>query len=79
MKFLKDEIQSKIFPKEYNNGNLTEYQCGHNIAYSVVISFIQLLIEKEKEQICNAYMDGHYIKEEFYNPEEYYNETYQNK
>ena len=32
----------------------------------------------EKEQICNAYMDGNHIKDEFYNPKEYYNQTYNN-
>ena len=38
------------------------------------------LLEKEKEQIENAYMDGNHIKDEFYNPKEYYNQTYnQNK
>jgi hypothetical protein len=38
------------------------------------------LIEKEKKQIMEAYIDGHYIKDEFYNPKDYYNETYnQNK
>ena len=36
------------------------------------------LLEKEKEQIENAYMDGNHIKDEFYNPKEYYNQTYNN-
>ena len=41
---------------------------------------IKELLEKEKEQIENAYMDGNHIKDEFYNPKEYYNQTYnQNK
>jgi hypothetical protein len=40
----------------------------------------QELLAKEKEQIIDAYSDGHYIKDEFYNPKEYYNQTYnQNK
>ena len=40
----------------------------------------QIWLEKEKEQIENAYMDGNHIKDEFYNPKEYYNQTYnQNK
>ena len=34
------------------------------------------MLEKEKEQIENAYMDGNHIKDEFYNPKEYYNQTY---
>ena len=37
------------------------------------------LLEKEKEQIENAYMDGNHIKDEFYNPKEYYNQTYNNE
>ena len=36
------------------------------------------MLEKEKEQIENAYMDGNHIKDEFYNPKEYYNQTYNN-
>ena len=39
---------------------------------------IKELLEKEKEQIENAYMDGNHIKDEFYNPKEYYNQTYNN-
>ena len=38
----------------------------------------QIWLEKEKEQIENAYMDGNHIKDEFYNPKEYYNQTYNN-
>lgn len=38
----------------------------------------QIWLEKEKEQIENAYMDGNHIKDEFYNPKEYYNKTYNN-
>ena len=42
--------------------------------------FFEKYLEKEKEQIINAYMDGNHIKDEFYNPKEYYNQTYnQNK
>ena len=40
---------------------------------------IKELFEKEKEQIENAYMDGNHIKDEFYNPKEYYNQTYNNE
>ena len=39
----------------------------------------QIWLEKEKEQIENAYMDGNHIKDEFYNPKEYYNQTYNNE
>ena len=58
MQFLKEEIESKVFPKEYNNGNLTDYQYGHNIAYSVVLTLIEHLIEVEKRQIIEAHADG---------------------
>jgi len=45
-----------------------------------VLSYnLELLLEKEKEQIIDAYSDGHYIKDEFYNPEQYYKETYNQK
>lgn len=36
----------------------------------------QELLAKEKQNIINAYMDGHHIKDEFYNPEEYYKENF---
>jgi len=39
-------------------------------------SAIRKYWKKEKEQIINAYQDGYYIKDEFFNPEQYYNETY---
>ena len=44
----------------------------------LVIRLIKDKLEKEKEQIENAYMDGNHIKDEFYNPKEYYNQTYNN-
>jgi hypothetical protein len=46
---------------------------------SFYIKCAENLLEKEKEQIINAYEDGHYIKDEFYNPKEYYNQTYNQK
>ena len=78
MQELKEEIQSKVFPPTYNDGNLTDYQYGHNVAYGVVLTIVEYLLEKEKEQIENAYMDGNHIKDEFYNPKEYYKQTYNN-
>jgi hypothetical protein len=81
MQFLKEEIESKVFPKEYNNGNLTDYQYGHNIAYSVVLTLIEHLIEVEKRQIIEAYIaeryvlaGGHPIRID--QAEDYYNRTY---
>jgi hypothetical protein len=55
MQFLKEEIESKVFPPTYNDGKLTDYQYGHNIAYSVVLTLAQYLIEKEKEQMIDFY------------------------
>jgi len=40
---------------------------------------IQVAFEKEKQQIIDAYQDGHYIKDEFFNPFDYYNQTYNTK
>jgi hypothetical protein len=54
MQFLKEEIESKVFPPTYNDGKLTDYQYGHNIAYSVVLTLAEYLIEVEKEQIIVA-------------------------
>ena len=85
MQFLKEEIESKVFPPEYNNGNLTDYQYGHNIAYSVVLTLAEYLIEVEKEQIINAYTNGYRASfidgdnRNFSRPQEYYNETYNQK
>ena len=81
MQFLKDEIESKIIPSSKQNGELTDYQYGHNIAYSVVLTLIEHLIEVEKRQIIEAYIaeryvlaGGHPIRID--QAEDYYNRTY---
>ena len=71
---LKEEIQSKVFPPTYNDGNLTDYQYGHNVAYGVVLTMVEYLLEIEKEQICNAYTDG--LEGPYIGAREYYNQTY---
>ena len=77
MQFLKDEIESKIIPSSKENGELTDYQYGHNIAYSVVLTLAQYLLEVEKEQIIDA---GNSILEDSSTwGERYYNQKYQNK
>jgi len=82
MQFLKEEIKNKITPSSKENGELTDYQYGHNIAYSVVLTLAEYLIEVEKEQIKKAFEFGvadayNFIEDE---AEEYYNQTYnQNK
>jgi hypothetical protein len=53
-----------------------ETEIGHKLNMEKFKPFL----EKEKEQIIEAYSDGHCIKDEFYNPKEYYKNTYnQNK
>ena len=85
MKFLKDEIESKIIPSSKENGELTDYQYGHNIAYSVVLTLADYLLEIEKEQIINfansfydnCITEGGSIQQ---SADKYYNQTYnQNK
>ena len=85
MQFLKEEIENKIIPSSKENGELSEYQYSHNVAYGTVLTIIEYLLEKEKEQIIDARIDG----DENYSivggkryeyAEQYYIETYnQNK
>lgn len=80
MKFLKEEIKNKIIPSSKENGELSEYQYSHNVAYETVLTIIEYLLEKEKEQLIKAHIDGfdHIVagfkKQEF--AEQYYKETY---
>ena len=80
MQFLKEEIKNKIIPSSKENGELSEYQYSHNVAYGTVLTIIEYLLEKEKEQIIKSHIDGfdHIVvdfkKQEF--AEQYYNETY---
>jgi len=78
MQFIKDEIESKIIPSSRKNGELTDYQYGHNVAYGVVLTIIEYALEKEKEQIKRAFEFGiadayNFIEDD---AEQYYNETY---
>jgi hypothetical protein len=43
-------------------------------SYSETNKMIEALLEKEKEQICNAYTDG--LEGPYIGAEEYYNQTY---
>ena len=82
MQELKDRIENKIIPSSKENGDLSEYQYSHNIAYNTVLTIIEYLLEKEKEQIKDARNDGivSNIKGYCISNEEYYNQTYnQNK
>ena len=74
MQFIKEEIENKIIPSSKENGELSEYQYSHNVAYGTVLTIIEYLLEKEKEQIMYAYNQGTvncYICDE-----DYYNQTY---
>ena len=77
MQFLKDEIENKIIPSSKENGELSEYQYSHNVAYQTVLTIIEYALEKEKEQICNAYTDG--LEGPYLGAEEYHNRTYNQK
>jgi len=80
MQFLKEEIKNKIIPSSKENGELSEYQYSHNVAYETVLTIIEYLLEKEKEQLIKAHIDGFdnivvdFKKQEF--AEQYYNKTY---
>ena len=78
MQFLKEEIKNKIIPSSKENGELSEYQYSHNVAYGTVLTIIEYLLEKEKEQIKRAFEFGiadayNFIEDD---AEQYYNETY---
>ena len=45
-----------------------------NRIFKLCANTAKQLLEKEKEQIMDAYAEGHYIG--FYNPEDYYKQTY---
>ena len=51
--------------KEHNN---------RKIPYNVLLGNLEFLLEKEKEQICNAYTDG--LEGPYIGAEEYYNQTF---
>ena len=81
MQELKDIIENKIIPSSKENGDLSEYQYSHNIAYNTVLTIIEFLLEKEKEQIIDAYLQGSFDDgPNITNSKQYYNQTYnQNK
>jgi hypothetical protein len=81
MQELKDIIENKIIPSSKENGDLSEYQYSHNIAYNTVLTIIDFLLEKEKEQIMDSYLQGSFDDgPNITNSEQYYNHTYnQNK
>jgi len=77
MQELKDIIENKIIPSSKENGDLSEYQYSHNIAYNTVLTIIDFLLEKEKEQIMDSYLQGSFDDgPNITNSEQYYNQTY---
>ncbi len=75
MQELKDIIENKIIPSSKENGDLSEYQYSHNIAYNTVLTIIDFLLEKEKEQIIEA-INAWCSDDNILTPEQYYNQTY---
>jgi hypothetical protein len=70
---MKTAMQEAIeLVKEYNN---------RKIPYNVLLGNLELLLEKEKEQIIKAYKDHHDLGHIFgLDTEQYFNQTYnQNK
>ena len=64
MQELKEDINI-----EKKLGFITEYSANR------ILDYINILyLEKEKEQICNSYIDG--IESIYIPAEEYYNQTY---
>ena len=71
---LQELLISRIIKKE--NGHLNDLQEGFNNGLICALEYIEEALEKEKEQIKEAFIDG----EDGVPAEEYYNQTYnQNK
>jgi hypothetical protein len=68
---MKTAMQEAIeLVKEYNN---------RIIPYNVLLGNLELLLEKEKEQITKAYKDHHDLGHIFgLDTEQYFNQTYNN-
>ncbi len=75
IQWLKEYLETKILPCPEGN----DYVYGMNVAHSCLIEYmIPYLLEKEKEQIMNDFLNG---KMNFYDTksisaEQYYNQTY---
>ena len=69
MQELIEELENKIKHIESNE----DVYFNYGIRKSIQIALVQF-IEKEKEQICNAYTDG--LEGPYIGAEQYYNQTY---
>ena len=78
---LQELLISRIIKKE--NGHLNDLQEGFNNGLICALEYIEEALEKEKEQIINAYnqadLDGYFQKTYPKYAEEYYNKTYNQK
>ena len=79
MQELMEILEAKILPSDNNN----EYMNAMNAANNNIIYYIKKeFLEKEKEQIMDAYENGvgdeneRNLSGQFTNAEEYYNQTY---
>lgn len=75
VQWLEEYLNTKVLPCPEGN----DYVYGMNVAHENLINYvIPALLEKEKEQIINAYCDGFKQGSEGDRimSEEYYNETY---
>ena len=60
-----------LLEKDINSGMIFRDEL---FGYHVAVDMANELLEKEKEQICNAYTDG--LEGPYIGSEEYYNQTY---
>ena len=74
IQWLKEYLETKVLPCSEDN----EYIYGMNVAHTNLLKYmIPYLLEKEKEQIIDAYNDAYFGDAYKYkDSEEYYNQTY---
>jgi hypothetical protein len=78
MKTAMQELIDELNELSNHYYTLSEYDTCHGIG--IAVEFIMTKLEKEKEQLNNAYRNGIYDKNQGQIKEEYYNQTYnQNK
>jgi hypothetical protein len=74
IQWLKEYLETKILPCPEGN----DYVYGMNVAHTCLIEYmIPYLLEKEKEQIIDSYLQGSFDDgPNITNSEQYYNQTY---
>jgi hypothetical protein len=58
MTALQELIKQCNDAKNYIDGVMTDYEAGQKVAYEAVIDMATELIEKERQQIIDAWLDG---------------------